>query len=404
MSTASIPSFANADFNQRMSVLKQLANMTGVRLPSTIIPEGESLIPYGEERQRALRDDVYSLPTLDAAYDALYQVRMEQQPVDVKVPLQRVRMDCNNGGLYSAGSESKAPPLGYTGTAFSQVAAVVKPASITSGFHQTLLALPPAIRADAFNSFAERSTEARDVILRTTKAPVRHGADVILRRSINAVVSERYSAVDDHDLIRDLGSSLPAGARVRYTQSESRSDLEIIWPAMSRQLKVGDIALVCLHVGNSQTKQLSIKLAPKVLRLLCSNFTTAYSEGGEQEINVRHVGEARVKFAAAIRNALAIVEPFVLAFADAYQTPFPAFAPTRGEAINKFIVSNDLAPKLGEATAELWDADGTMGAGDTLAGLANAITRASQVYSFANAEPIEAAAGRLVREGWDSIA
>src|SRR5580698_8810678 len=172
-------SYANASFDARMATLKQLAQVTGVRLPATIIPEGESLIPYGEERQRALKDDIYSLPTLDEAFDTLRDIRTEQAPVDVKVPLQRVRMNRGNAGLYGVGSEDK-PPLGYSGTAFGQVASFIKPASVTSGFHQTLLALPPAIRADAFNSFAERSVESRDVILRTTKAPVRTSAGLVL--------------------------------------------------------------------------------------------------------------------------------------------------------------------------------------------------------------------------------
>jgi hypothetical protein len=397
-----VQSFANASFDARMATLKQLAQVTGVRLPATIIPEGESLIPYGEERQRALKDDIYSLPTLEEATQTLTDIRQEQAPVDVKVPLQRVRMDSRAAGLYGLGSEGK-PPLAYTTTAFSHVAGYVKPQSVTSGFHSTLLALPPQIRADAFNHFAARSTESRDVILRTTKAPVRAADGTLaLRRSIGAVVSERYSAVEDHDLVRDLSYSLPAGARVRYTQTESRSDLEILWPAMSRELKVGDIALICIQVTNSQTKQASIRLTPKVLRALCLNFTTAWGKGDEYDISVRHVGEARAKFSRAIRDCIAVVEPFVHAFGDAYATPF-AQGQVRGEVIRKFITANKLPDQLGERMASLWDADGSMSAGDTLAGLANAATRASQTYSFAMAEPVEAAAGRVIREGWSAI-
>lgn len=155
-----------------------------------------------------------------------------------------------------------------------------------------------------------------------------------------------------------------------------------------------------LNVYNRRTDQ---RLTPKVLRVLCLNFTTAWGKGAEHDISVRHVGEARAKFARAIRDCIAVVEPFVHAFGDAYQNALPAFAPTRGEAINKFITANDLTPKLGEAMASVWDADGLMSAGNTLAGLANAATRAAQSYAFAGAEPIEAAAGKLIREGWAAI-
>ena len=400
--TNTLPSFANADFATRMDTLKQLANVTGIRLPSTIIPEGESLIPYGEEQQRALKEEIYSLPLLADGIAAMQEIRREQQPVDIKVPLQRVRMNRGNGGLYGLGSEDK-PTLSYTGTAFGQVASAIKPNSVTSGFASTLLSLPPAIRSDAFNYFAERKVEQQQVVLRTIKSPMRAQGNLVLRRSVNAVVSGRYSAVDDHDLVQLVNQSLPSGARVRYTQTESRSDIEILWPAMSRELKVGDIALVCLQLTNSQTKQASIKLTPKILRVLCLNFTTAWGEGADHEVSVRHVGEARAKFASAIRECLAVIEPFVYAFGDAYQNQFPEFAPTRGEVINRFCKAYQFSPALGERMAEAWDLDGSMSAGNTLAGLANAATRVSQGMSFEQAAAVEAAAGRVVKEGWDAI-
>ena len=395
--------FTNADFATRMNVLKQIAQRTGVRLPATIIPEGESLIPYGEERQRALKEEIYSLPTAREAFETLRDIRAEQQPRDVLVPIQSVRMSPFNAGLYGQGHEHR-PAIGYTATAFGQVASVIKPASVTAGFAPTLLALPPAIRADAFNHFAGQTlSDDKNVILRTALAPSRKGNEVILRRSINAVVSERYSVVEDHDMVQDLGLSLPDGARLRYTQTEGRSDVEILWPAMSRQLKVGDIALICLQVTNSQTKQCSIRLTPKVLRVLCLNFTTAWGNGADTEISIRHVGEARAKFAAAIREALAVVEPFILAFSDAYQSKFPTFAPTRGEVVSRFVKVAELPAPTGKLIVEAWDADGTQSAGDTLAGLANAVTRASQQFDFARAGAMEAAAGRVVKEGWASL-
>lgn len=400
-----VQSYTNTDFNTRMSVLKQIAKQTGVLLPATIIPEGESLIPYGEERQRALKDEIYALPTLSEAFNVLREVRAEQQPMDVKVPIQRVRMAPGDGGLYGLGHEGQKA-LAYTATSFGHIASFMKPQSVTSGFASTLLALPTDIRADAFNHFANTKVEDKQVVLRTLKnAAFKPGSfDLTLRRSIQSVVSERYSAIDDHELIGIIESVLPDGARVRYTQTETRSDLEILWPAMSRQLKVGDIALICLQVVNSQTKQYSIDIIAKLLRVLCLNFTTAWSDGADNSVNVRHVGDVKMKFRAAIAAALQVIEPFVLAFSDAYQKPLPSFAPTRGEAIGKFIKAYALPTKVGELMAAEWDADGpTRSAGDTLAGLANAATRVSQNFTFDNAEPLELAAGRIIKSGWDSI-
>jgi hypothetical protein len=331
-------------------------------------------------------------------------VRAEQEPIDAVVPVHGVRMNPANGGLYGPG-QSAEKALGYTPVAFNQAANAIKPASVTLGFGQTLLALPPKLRADAFNHFSANYThDDKNVVLRTVKAPQRTAnGELVLRRSVAAVVSEKYTAVEDYDLLDDLNAALPDGARCRYTQTESRSDVEILWPAMSRQLNVGDIALIGLHVSNSQTRQGAIRIVPKVLRVLCLNFTTAWGEGADAEVSVIHLGEARRKFAEAMRNALAVVEPFVIAFGDAYQNALPAFASTRGEAISKAVKAFELPAKFGDTIAVSWDADGTRGAGDTLAGLVNAMTRAAQELPIDRAAAVEQASGRLIRNGWSEL-
>lgn len=401
--TTAVPSVTNADFDTRMHVLKQLAHVTGIRLPETIIPEGESLIKIGEDRKRALKEDIYSLPTIAEASKLIRDIRTEQKPFDVNVPLQQVRMEPTRGGIYGPGLDPDRA-MGYSNVAFNQATNEIKPGSVKMGFGQTLAALPPAIRADAFNYFAESNPERKNVVLRTIMAPQYANGVPVLRRSMQAVVTERYAAVEDYTLVDHLGVALPDGSRVRYTSTESRSDMEVLWPAMSRELKVGDIALISLHVSNSQTKQGSIRVVPKVLRVLCLNFTTAWGEGVDFEMNgIIHVGEARAKFMAAVKNALAVVEPFVHAFGDAYQDKFPKTAPTRGEIIGQVTKAFGLSDKFGESIAGVWDADGVKSAGDSRAGLVNALTRAAQELTIDKASDIESAAGRIIRQGWGAL-
>ena len=398
-------SVAGADFATRMETLQQLSTVTGIRLPNTIVPEGESLIPYGEQRARELKEEIAALPDVATAAATLRAIRTEQRPIDTQVQIYDLRMRADNGGIHGRNCDPNKTPLAYTATAFNQAAQFVKPASVSGGFAPTLLALPPAIRADAFNHFAENAYNAdkRDAVLRTVLTPQASPNGVILRRSLNAVVSNRYTGVEDHDLLTGLDAVLPAGAKVRFTQTESRSDVEVIWPTMARELKVGDIALVALHVANSQTKQSSIRIVPKILRVLCLNFTTAWGEGMDQEISIMHVGEAAAKFRSAIRTALDAVVPFVLAFGDAYNTPFPQESPTRGEILSRLVKRLELPAGFGTATLEAWDADGSRSAGDTLAGLANAMTRAATKLPIERASVIEAAAGKAIRQGWDAI-
>lgn len=396
-------SVANADFQTRMETLKQLANMTGIRLPATIIPEGESLIPYGEERKRALQDEIAALPSVHDAAELLRAVRTEQRPVDTAIAINDIRMRPADAGLYGRNCDPNKRALGYTPVAFAQAAQFLKPSSVTGGFAPTLLSLPPTIRAEAFNYFAESAnTGDRKAVLRSALLPQMQSGALTLRRSIQAVVSERYSAVEDHDLVADLSNALPDGAKCRFTQSESRSDLEVLWPAMARQLKVGDIALIGIQATNSQTKQCSIRLVPKVLRVLCLNFTTAWGEGAEEEISIVHMGEARYKFQRAIRRVLDVVEPFVLAFGDAYQDRMPA-TKTRGELIESTVKRFELPGKFGDTVAAAWDMDGVNSAGNTRAGLVNAITRAAQGLSMDKAATVEGAAGRIIAQGWGAL-
>lgn len=218
-----VPSFTNAAFDQRMAALKQIAQVTGIRLPNTIIPEGESLIPYGEERQRALKEEIYSLPTIIEAHQTLRDIRKEQDPIDVKVPLQKVRMSPVNAGLYGEGSEGSSL-LSYTATAFNQVATTIKPASVTAGFASTLLALPPAIRSDAFNHFANQSIKDNPVVLRLSGKTMVAGASRFASVGLSTRTFWRTSGGGLPRSILLIGSRTTTGTTSRVTFGGQRQN------------------------------------------------------------------------------------------------------------------------------------------------------------------------------------
>ncbi len=386
------------EFTERNALLKTLASNAGLRLPQTRVPEGDSLLPIGEENKRKMQCEVAQLPSLSEGLVAMYERIKLEDHKDVGVPIQHVRMDPVNGGLFGEGST--VPPLAYTNTGFSHVTQFVKPPTIRNGFNENLLALPPELRATVFNHHAKNAVRkaGSDVWIRTAK-DVQSG-----RRVVRAVTSDKHSLSmgDDLTIIGAL-NNLPKGAKLRVTRELDRTDFEIIWPAMDRQLVVGDVALMALTISNSETKGLSLKVSPKLLRVLCYNFTTAYTEGGEQEISLKHIGDIGRKLPAAIQQAQRTLEPFILAFSDAYREGFDG--KTRGEVLT---ILGKKFPELSESTltasAALWDADGARGAGDTFAGLANALTRASQEQSMADASTTERIAGRVIVQGWGALA
>lgn len=390
----------NLSAEDRARVLKTLANASGIRLPQTRVPEGESLLPVGEESKRALQSQIATLPDLAEGLLALRSRIHEEEARDIKVPIQRVRMAPDRAGLFGVGQDpSKA--IAYTDAGFSQVVSFVKPPGVKVGVGGTLLALPPKIRAEAFNFFAENShRSAGDVVLRTFRHPESGN-----RRVIRAVTSERHSLTsgDDLAIASAVESCLPDGAKLRVTRSFDRTDLEMIWPAMDREIRVGDAALFALQIVNSETKGSTLRVEPKILRVLCYNFTTAYSEGGAEEIEIRHVGDLRTRLPGAISRALRVIEPFIRAFGDAYKVSLPGFAPTRGEVLERIGKAYFLPSATLDLAGQMWDLDGVKSAGDTLAGLSNALTRASQTVGMAQAAEVERVAGRIVVEGWGAI-
>jgi len=397
------PSHASEmSFEQRNDLLKALCEAQGLRLPKTILPEGHALWDVGETNKRALATELERLPYFMDALPAI-KLRLEQErPEDYgNIPIQTVRMNPRTGRLYQDAPDTNPDDaLGYTGDGFSQVTTFIRPDSVRQGYQSTLLSLPNHIRADAFNYHAQQRRDSDSMTLRTVVEP-HSGA-----RVIRAVTSSKHSLVtgDDSAVVAVMEEKMPDSlrqAKVRYTRELSRSQMELIWPMINRPLVVGDVAMGGVRISNSETKAGALKVEAFLLRVLCANFTTAFtSDAKEEEISLKHVGDLRYKLVQAVRRALERIEPFAIMFGDAYKNPLPA---TRGEVLGKVQKVFELADSTMELTAKLWDADGNKSAGDTLAGLVNALTRGSQQLDMDVAGDVERAAGRLVAVGWNAL-
>lgn len=392
---------SNMTFEQRMELMKKLARDAGLRLPTTILPEGTALWDVGENNKRKLERELADLPDIFVALAGLAKRIELEHPVDVTgVPVQLVRMNQENGRLYKEGFDP-GMAIGYTNSGFSQVANFIRPASVRNGYVSTLLSLSPGVRAMAFNEHAVKNTERESVTLRTIVEPVSRST------VIRAVTSPKHSLEtgDDRMVIQSLTETSIKeslrGAKARITRGQNRSEFEIIWPAMARELKVGDLCYIGIRIRNSETKAGSLEVEVFILRVLCANFTTAFSKDTEGEtISIRHMGDIRHKLVEAFARALRRAGPFVTAFADAYKNKLPK---TRGEMLAMVGEAYDLPEYLLTEATTLWDADGLRSAGDTLAGLVNALTRASQNQDIEDASATERAAGDLISRGWDAL-
>lgn len=394
-----VPYMGDCTPEVRNAVLKALCNDAGLRLPNTILPEGTALLPIGEENRRKMKVELNDLPDMHPALQA-YGARLRaENATDVRVPAQGIRMSALTGGLHGKDHDaSKA--IGYTADGFAHVAQYLKPSVIRNGFAENILALPSDLRSKVFNHWAISSPRAEDVVMRTFSGG--NG------RIIRAVTSEKHSLEtgDDKSILPPLLRMNP-GAKCRVTREPGGrlSTIEIIWPMLDRELRVGDVAYGGIRITNSETKASSLRVEAFVLRVLCYNFTTAFSEDYDaDDLNLRHVGDLSKRLPAVIERARQRIEPLVFAFGDAYKDKLPEVMATRGEALERVGKVFALPQSTLSLAASLWDADGLKSAGDTRAGLVHALTRASQEQGVSDAAVTERVAGRIILDGWGALA
>ena len=401
---ATPPSYAgNKSFDERMTLLRQLNDQAGFDMPRTIVPEGTALIPEGEAKLRKLKAKMAALPLASMALPAFVAAENALSPFDRATRLSELRMS-PGGKLYRL---SHGGEIGYTHTGLSQALSFVgqtlgQPRNFCNG----LEFLSPAPRAAGFNDVMERyaaklsgEDAAQEHVLRTIVHPSNG------ERFLRAVTSKKHvlDKGDGRAIAKALLAVLPSGAKLNLKRTWDRIDFELFFPMMSREVRVGDVVLGRASVSISETKDISASVVAGLLRVLCLNFTTAWY-GAESRFSTKHMGDGFTqRITQAFGEKLSVITPFVQAFGDGYANPLPASLPTRAEAVARVAKVYALPPETATATLASWDLDGDQSAGNTLAGLTNALTRASQDETMENAERTEMVAGVLVARGWSAL-
>ena len=264
-----------------------------------------------------------------------------------------------------------------------------------------LLKLSPSARAHAFNDVWNRKQADRSLVVRLARAS--DGSPVI-----RAAVSELHSREkgDDLALINVIRGQLATGglppdARMRVFREWNRTSVELVAPSAAIEVRKGDVVYARQTWVNSEVGASSFFTEAGSLRLVCLNGMTAADD--QVEVRVRHVGTATERnFRTATIAAMAGVQEHLRAFVNAQGRALPSGL-TRSDVIDRMTLAFKLPERVGVAAAALWDADGDASAGNTLAGLANAFTRAAQAENPATALEVERAAGRLISGGFTRI-
>lgn len=216
--------------------------------------------------------------------------------------------------------------------------------------------------------------------------------------ALRGVLSSRYARLD-HDLLLDtLVPLVPAGFAVDwFSLDDTGLHLRIVDPRRPQSVLPGDDLLCGVHVANSEVGRRAVTVDALVYRLVCQNGLIRMVKG-RSLMHRRHVSLSASGFKealeAAIVGALAEASCFLEQIRIAAVTPVPNLQ----EVLAKLGRQEALSKGFLEAAERSLRSEPS-GQQETVWGLANGLTQASQSLSPDDRYGIEALAGRLIEHG-----
>ena len=401
-------------FAERQAILNGLNGLAGYAAVKTMLPEGTPLWDVGEQNLARERAKMNALPTLTQFNEAFLAVERAKAHKDVPFTLSGLNMRPDGKLQRLRPDGSYGPAVATTPVGLEQMVQLHRehldlPKNFAGSLAWALKSEQPQDRADAaglFNQMVRRAGGAGgpERVLRLARRldtgepyiyAVTSPKHVGAAGSFAAVVKRLTAELAKHD------------ARVRAVhQGHDRLDLEIMFPMMAREIRVGDTLWASIGLTLSESKDASASVWDGLMRVLCANLTKAFY-GAETDFSRKHTGGVNFvnDLLDRVREGSVRIAPFVRAFGDSYNDALPASAPTRAEVVTRYAKAFPEAAKVlpAESIIAAWDVDGTRSAGDSRGGLVNALTRASQTLGITDAQTIESSAGKLVAEGWGPL-
>jgi len=196
----------------------------------------------------------------------------------------------------------------------------------------------------------------------------KHGSKELLMRTCNpssipvirSVHSTQYAPIDDSDIITSL-VDMPElkDARVHAGNFDARmTNLKIIWPQETRELKEGDIVQHGFYIRNSETGYSSYEIGALVWRCTCANGLITFDEN--ERWRIRHVGKIeRIQEAVkeAINSALPasreLAKRFRAAVGEVINRPIETIKALGDEEnLTEDMISSAIEEMMGEAKGQ----------------------------------------------------
>lgn len=221
--------------------------------------------------------------------------------------------------------------------------------------------------------------------------------------NLRAVLSERYSPLDNATLLDELRPLIPAHYRVDwFGLSEESLHLRLVDPQRCREVLPDDALTVGIHLSNSEVGLRSVTVDALVYRLVCSNGLIRLVKG-KSLMRQRHLHVSGIRFVGvlgeAIENALQESENFLEQLQEATKTPVLEIEEVMEKIAERWHLSDE-TQQLVKGALKREPANMQ----ESLYGLVNAFTSAAQTLPDDQRYDLEVLAGNLAAHGVSAYA
>jgi hypothetical protein len=215
--------------------------------------------------------------------------------------------------------------------------------------------------------------------------------------TVRGVLSQKYTKLDNTQVMEAL-VPLVTGSEFRVGLSELTGEsfhLRLIRPDLSRDALPKDKLMVAVHIANSEVGFRAVSVDAGVFRLVCANGLMRRIDG-KSMLKQRHIHVSEDKFPELLRGAMQEAVTSAAGFLEQMVQSVRIRVPSPENAI-ELIAEEWNLPKQTQDYAK-FALHGESGA-DTLYGLVNALTNASQKLPVDERLDLETRAGTLVDMG-----
>lgn len=216
--------------------------------------------------------------------------------------------------------------------------------------------------------------------------------------SLRAVLSERYSPLDNAVLLDELRPLLPDSYRVDWFGLADESlHLRVVDPERYREVLPNDALTVGIHLANSEVGCRSLTVDALVYRLVCTNGLIRLVKG-KSLMRQRHLHVSEMRFVGvlgeAIENALQESETFLEQLKTATKTPVPDIADVMERIAERWHLSDETQETVKQSLKQELPSQQ-----ESLYGLVNAYTAAARSLPDEQRYDLEVLAGNLAEHG-----